>query len=469
MSFFLFLVISCTTTRNVQTEQAEIQNKDGSFLITNRDSNGNPFLTGDIYIANKLSFEEYKYTSREIVFLIYGIDDKKGNKEILRTKVGIEKHNEGEFILEYIVNDAKNKSFKKHSSNVPLSDFETIAVFTANGKLTDADVEVKSGNLYITIKEYDFSSLSSLVQNLIKEGEEKEAAKKQKEQDDYEKYISEVYKTGEKLYAEKVLPVQDKNIPIFINSYDISKDVMDGIDVSISFENIYNKTIKYVDFEVTPYNRVNDVTYSTIDRVSTKTIQVVDFIEPNKSYKAEWKAIWYNPTIAFIEINRIKVTFADNSTVEVPSSNMKKVFKTKELVKKCFENGKQTFVLKYNIDDNNLYAEYNLNESVLLSSIPSYQLYFETDEHYVKGEKRNSFSSQAAGSYSTGLLTFSLSGNYSNYEVLYSVKTGEIRKVSQGMTPGSRTSIETIYTFTEEDLEFIRECVSMRFYRSSRK
>lgn len=463
-------LISCATTGNIQTEKPEIKNNDGSFIIRNKDSQGNSFLTGDIYIANNLPYDDYRYYNKDIWFLIYGFSDVNGNKEILQTKIAIENaHSDDEFILEYFVKDVQSKSFKKQNTNISFSDFDTIAVFTVNGKLTDAEVEVKNGNLYITIKKYDFGTLSSLVEKFMKEGEEKQEAKKKASQEAYSKFCSAVYEQGEKLFAEKIMPLQDKNIPIFINSYDISKDSADGIEVSINFENIYNKTIKYVDFEVTPYNRVNDVAYSTIDGVSTKVIQAVDFIAPNESYKAQWKPIWYNPTISYIKINSIKVTFLDNTTISVPKSNIEKVFTKRELIKEVYRNGKRYILLKYDVAENEFYAEYNLNESMFMSSIFDYQIYFDTEAYYVNNKFVTSYHQQATGDYTTGLLKLSLDSNYLNFQLINSAKSGEIRTESRGATPGSELSVETIYKFSKDDLKFIKECVCMCYYRNLSK
>ena len=466
----LVTLVSCATTGNIQTERPEIQNKDGSFIINNKDSQGNSFLTGDIYIANKLSYEDYRYYNKDIWFLIFGFSDTKGNKEILRTKVTIEKnHSDGEFILEYIAKDAQAKGFKRQNTNVSFSDFDTIGVFTVNGKLTDAEVEVKNGNLYITIKKYDFGTLSSLVEKFMKEGEDKQQAKIKASQEMYSKFCNTVYAQGEKLFAEKIMPMQDKNIPIFINSYDISKDSADGIEVSINFENIYDKTIKYVDFEVTPYNRVNDIAYSTIDGVSTKVIQSVDFIAPNESYKAHWKPIWYNPTIAYIKINSIKVTFSDNTIISVPKNSIEKVFTKRELIKEVYRNGKQYILLKYDVAENEFYAEYNLNQSMFMSAIFDYKIYFDIEEYYINDKFVSSYHQQASGDYTTGLLKLSLDSEYLYYQLINSAKSGEIRTESRGVTPGSELSIETIYKFTDDDLKFIKECVCMCYYRNMNK
>ena len=341
-----------------------------------------------------------------------------------------------------------------------------------NGTILELSITNKNGNLYLYIKDWDFK-VSDKVSEMIKSSTEKVAQekeeKRQTELKKYNTFCTEVYNRGEKLFLEKIMPMQDKNIPIFINSYDISKDSADGIEVSINFENIYDKTIKYVDFEVTPYNRVNDIAYSTIDGVSTKVIQSVDFIAPNESYKAHWKPIWYNPTIAYIKINSIKVTFSDNTIISVPKNSIEKVFTKRELIKEVYRDGKQYIVLKYNVADNEFYAEYNLNQSIFMSSIFNYKIYFNTEEYYVNDKLVSSYHEQATGDYTTGLLKLSLDSKYLNFQLINSAKSGEIRTESRGVTPGSELSVETIYKFSNDDLKFIKECVCMCYYRNLSK
>jgi hypothetical protein len=108
------------------------------------------------------------------------------------------------------------------------------------------------------------------------------------------------------------------NSPILISLYYTEKpNSANGISCSIQFTNISDKRIKYIYFTVTPYNRVNDITYSDIRRLSTTEIEVVDYIMPYESYHASWENVWYNSTIAYMKIVEIRIIFDDNSTLTI--------------------------------------------------------------------------------------------------------------------------------------------------------
>jgi hypothetical protein len=107
-----------------------------------------------------------------------------------------------------------------------------------------------------------------------------------------------------------------KSTPILISLYNTEKpNSANSVSCSIQFTNISDKRIKYVYFTVTPYNRVNDIAYSDIGRLSTTEIEVVDYILPYESYHTSWENVWYNSTIAYMKIVRIRIIFDDNSAL----------------------------------------------------------------------------------------------------------------------------------------------------------
>jgi hypothetical protein len=105
------------------------------------------------------------------------------------------------------------------------------------------------------------------------------------------------------------------NTPIFVSIYYTEKpNSANGVNCSIQFMNISDKRIKYVYFTVTPYNRVDDVAYSEIGRLSTTELEVVNYINPDDLYRANWESVWYNSTIAYMKMSKIRIIFDDNST-----------------------------------------------------------------------------------------------------------------------------------------------------------
>ena len=67
----------------------------------------------------------------------------------------------------------------------------------------------------------------------------------------------------------------------------------DGVSCYVDFINISDKLAKYVNIDVTPYNRVFDQAYSHIDGSSNKTVNVTNFIGMfcNSSYRLQKKKI----------------------------------------------------------------------------------------------------------------------------------------------------------------------------------
>jgi hypothetical protein len=91
-----------------------------------------------------------------------------------------------------------------------------------------------------------------------------------------------------------------------------------GVNCYIEFINISEKRMKYIDFIVVPYNRVDDVAYSE----SKKTLQVTDYMQPHEYYKRSWGNVWYNSTIAYMKIVGIEVTYDDNTTQAINNSEI---------------------------------------------------------------------------------------------------------------------------------------------------
>jgi hypothetical protein len=130
-------------------------------------------------------------------------------------------------------------------------------------------------------------------------------------QKEMEEEIRNIFITERKIYT-----------PVLVFFYYTEKlNSISGVNCSIQLMNISDKRIKYVYFTVTPYNRVDDIAYSETDRQSTTELEVVDYISPNESYHAEWKDVWYNSTIAYMKIDRIRVVFDDNNTSTIESQD----------------------------------------------------------------------------------------------------------------------------------------------------
>ena len=72
------------------------------------------------------------------------------------------------------------------------------------------------------------------------------------------------------------------------------------VDITIDFINISPKTIKYVYFDVSPYNKVGDKIPN-----KDKTLEIVEFIYPYQANSFKWNSVWYDKTCLFFKIDKI--------------------------------------------------------------------------------------------------------------------------------------------------------------------
>ena len=389
------LLLSCGSTGKIakSAEKAEIKEIDGSLIISNRDSGGKPFLTDKIIIKNKT---DYYNIYKDIKLVVMGTMEDGEKKSVFQAKSYRHKDVFGNVLynnaIEYLHGDSYN--FAAPSYN--LSDFTKITFFTTNGKITKSDIKVKNGNLYITIKDYDFTQLSEPLKKTYEKIKEEQRENEKQRQEKIDIIKKEALSKGKLLYEQRILAGQSARNPIIVDSYRIKMDSAGGIEVFISFSNNSGRILKYVDFEVTPYNRVDDIARSTIDGASTKTIQVVDYIEPSKKYDAHFAPVWYNNTISYIKINSIKVTFRDGGTAVIPQKDIATVFKSPELSFRLQNFGDLPLELVYNIPDNRLFIrsdkKYENGGSMLSSLVREYEieLTFETDIQLVELFKNRS-------------------------------------------------------------------------------
>lgn len=152
--------------------------------------------------------------------------------------------------------------------------------------------------------------------------------------------------------------ILDLGFPIAIISQNIdSINSAGGVNCSIEFSNISDKTSKYVNFTVVPYNRVFDVANSEIDGRIEKIVNVTDFISPLSDYKAKWENVWYNNTISSMKIIKIEIIYTDNSKISID---------TQEKIDKCFYTSEELKELR-DIDEKmkeNLSKVYDIGREV---------------------------------------------------------------------------------------------------------
>ena len=278
---------------------------------------------------------------------------------------------------------------------------------------------------------------------------------------------SEAFLRGKSLYEQKILAGQSARNPIIVDSYRIKMDSANGIEVFISFFNNSGKTLKYVDFEVTPYNRVDDIARSTIDGASTKTIQVVDYIEPSKKYEAHFPPVWYNSTISYIKINSIKVTFRDGSTAVIPQKDIQTVFKSPEISFKLKNFSDLSLSLKYDIADNRLFIQSDGKGNRSLGN-HEIDFVFDTDVRAVNlGSPRARFNGDYSITREYELDDVLISSARSGYMTEHrpSQMTPRIPALEENdKKPELKKNI-----FTDEELRQIRDFACIRYYVENMK
>ena len=104
-----------------------------------------------------------------------------------------------------------------------------------------------------------------------------------------------------------------------INVFDISSSLPNsagGVNLQIDF--FYydkEKEIKYIDFTVVPYNSVNDVSLCEIKRRSSAVLRITGPITSRAyPFSYNWETVWYNNTISYVKITKMKITYKDGSS-----------------------------------------------------------------------------------------------------------------------------------------------------------
>ena len=471
---YIIIAISCISNNIPSASSNSINDQDTNNEIKNEDLDGtliiyneNNFLQGNsIFIRFQKPiglFESVSYP-QNIKLFAFG-EDSDGKSHILLKDIS---HNTQQGLVEYKINSS-------------LSKFNKIYITGTNGKIMLSKVSKKKNTFILTILRWDANNVSSLYKKALDETKTEQEAAQRKEKaeqeakqkkefeegkDRYNSLLTEIEKNGSRLYKDYFS--SNESLPIFINSYKTENDYLDAVNAYITFENTSNKTIKYVDFEVIPYNRVDDITYSTIDQSSQKIIQVVDYISPNARYKAKWKAVWFNSSISYMKINSIKITYSDNATEIIKNSQISGLYKTKGMEKEIYKDSEKQFFIKYNFGDNNIYLEMDpINESSLKPYEASFfkAIFFTEEPYTINGIKVESY--MVSPSYKNGILLFPLDSETDNYEILAKAKLGQIKQTNSLLGSGSQNIFS--YFLTEEQLKFLRDCISIKYYRNLKK
>ena len=86
-------------------------------------------------------------------------------------------------------------------------------------------------------------------------------------------------------------------------------------DVSIEFQNVSIKTIKYITFKIAIYNSVNDI-------IGNIKLEGVGFVHPKQIDFFKWDYVVHNNTAHYIKIYGIDIIYDDNSTQHICSDEI---------------------------------------------------------------------------------------------------------------------------------------------------
>jgi ribosomal protein L30/L7E len=144
----------------------------------------------------------------------------------------------------------------------------------------------------------------------------------QKSTNDRQKEIDDSLKVLRQKYIEDSLRLDEtekfkKSIEI-INYFTSKPNSVGGVDCNIIWKNISEKTIKYVNFTVIPYNEVNDPVKGQIDfGEGGKTLSVTGPVKMNQVYGRDtyWGTVWYNSSINYMKIIKIEILYLDDTSI----------------------------------------------------------------------------------------------------------------------------------------------------------
>lgn len=161
-------------------------------------------------------------------------------------------------------------------------------------------------------------------------------------QTELDKIEAEKKAEEERKAAEAAKSIEDK-VHDIIRVYELNIDDInsaDGVDVEITWVNNSSKTIKYIVFEVIPYNAVNDVVKCRIRNESSRRLQSTGPYNTGEgdaylytSYDGTssewwggiWEAVWYNNTVDRLEFNKIEIEYMDGTTETLSDDELKYV------------------------------------------------------------------------------------------------------------------------------------------------
>lgn len=123
---------------------------------------------------------------------------------------------------------------------------------------------------------------------------------------------TETTEATEPTTAPKPKTLQD--CPIKVNScYTAEPNSAGGVDLYVDWYCESDKEIKYIYFNVTPYNRVNDFQRCEIRDYGTQDCKLTGPFNNDSADYSYWECVWYNDDIDHPELNKITIEYMDGT------------------------------------------------------------------------------------------------------------------------------------------------------------
>ncbi len=122
-------------------------------------------------------------------------------------------------------------------------------------------------------------------------------------------------------------------LPIIIAGvYTSSPNSAGGVDLTIVYKNISDRTIKYAIFRVEAFNRVDDPVRCEIRNDKYFGGRDTGPIEPSKfsGIGKAWTNAWYNNSITYAKIDRVTIIYMDNQEEDFSGKNIARMINSQQ-------------------------------------------------------------------------------------------------------------------------------------------
>ena len=103
-----------------------------------------------------------------------------------------------------------------------------------------------------------------------------------------------------------------------------------GVSLYIGFKNMSDKIIKYITFEVVPYNAVGDIVYCDIRDYANFRGQATGPYAKGEGLAGNnsgyWDCGWYNYSITDVELGSIYIQYMDGTSIVLSEDELDYVF-----------------------------------------------------------------------------------------------------------------------------------------------